>query len=248
MKTLYLIPARGGSKGIPHKNIRPLCGLPLIGYSINVAREFADDRDICLSTDDPEIAETARKMGLDVPFMRPDSLATDKSGSYEVMLHALDFYHNRGVDYDRLVLLQPTSPMRTADDVRRALELYTPDIDMVVTVKRGGKQPLLQLLRGRRRRFSANLERRRDFHPAPGCPESVGIQRRGLRHQHHKPQTDASRQVQTPQNVSDGCRPINRPRHSARLAHRRTSDERTQYSSVFVILSTHFSIYALQYN
>ena len=91
MKTLYLIPARGGSKGIPHKNIRPLCGLPLIGYSINVAREFADDRDICLSTDDPEIAETARKMGLDVPFMRPDSLATDKSGSYEVMLHALDF-------------------------------------------------------------------------------------------------------------------------------------------------------------
>ena len=106
MKTLYLIPARGGSKGIPHKNIRPLCGLPLIGYSINVAREFADDRDICLSTDDPEIAETARKMGLDVPFMRPDSLATDKSGSYEVMLHALDFYHNRGVDYDRLVLLQ----------------------------------------------------------------------------------------------------------------------------------------------
>ena len=56
MKTLYLIPARGGSKGIPHKNIRPLCGLPLIGYSINVAREFADDRDICLSTDDPDIA------------------------------------------------------------------------------------------------------------------------------------------------------------------------------------------------
>ena len=141
MKTLYLIPARGGSKGIPHKNIRPLCGLPLIGYSINVAREFADDRDICLSTDDPEIAETARKMGLDVPFMRPDSLATDKSGSYEVMLHALDFYHNRGVDYDRLVLLQPTSPMRTADDVRRALELYTPDIDMVVTVKEAASNP-----------------------------------------------------------------------------------------------------------
>ena len=99
MKTLYLIPARGGSKGIPHKNIRPLCGLPLIGYSINVAREFADDRDICLSTDDPEIAETARKMGLDVP------------------------------------------PMRTADDVRRALELYTPDIDMVVTVKEAESNP-----------------------------------------------------------------------------------------------------------
>ena len=141
MKTLYLIPARGGSKGIPHKNIRPLCGLPLIGYSINVARELADDSDICLSTDDPEIADIARRMGLDVPFLRPDSLATDKSGSYEVMLHALDFYRARGVDYDCLVLLQPTSPMRTAADVRRALDLYTPDIDMVVTVKEAASNP-----------------------------------------------------------------------------------------------------------
>ncbi len=141
MKTLYLIPARGGSKGIPHKNIRPLCGLPLIGYSINVARELADDADICLSTDDPEIADVARSMGLEVPFMRPDALATDKSGSYEVMLHALDFYHDRGIDYDCLVLLQPTSPMRTADDVRNALSLYTPDIDMVVTVKEAASNP-----------------------------------------------------------------------------------------------------------
>ncbi len=141
MKTLYLIPARGGSKGIPHKNIRPLCGLPLIGYSINVARELADDADICLSTDDPEIADTARKMGLEVPFMRPDALATDRSGSYEVMLHALDFYRDRGIDYDCLVLLQPTSPMRTAADVRNALALYTPDIDMVVTVKEAASNP-----------------------------------------------------------------------------------------------------------
>lgn len=141
MKTLYLIPARGGSKGIPHKNIRPLAGLPLIGYSINVARCLADDSDICLSTDDPEIADVAHHMGLDVPFMRPAELAGDHSGSYEVMLHALDFYRARGVDYDRLVLLQPTSPMRTADDVRRALALYRDDIDMVVTVCEAASNP-----------------------------------------------------------------------------------------------------------
>ena len=141
MKTLYLIPARGGSKGIPHKNVRPLCGLPLIGYSINVARELADDADICLSTDDPEIADAARRMGLDVPFLRPAALATDHSGSYEVMLHALEFYRSRGTDYETLVLLQPTSPMRTADDVHRALDLYTPDIDMVVTVKEAESNP-----------------------------------------------------------------------------------------------------------
>lgn len=141
MKTLYVIPARGGSKGIPHKNIKPLAGKPLIGYSIDVARQLADDADICLTTDDPEIARTAESMGLNVPFMRPASLATDTCGTYEVLIHALDFYRDRGIDYDTLVLLQPTSPMRTADDVRAALALYSPDIDMVVTVKEAASNP-----------------------------------------------------------------------------------------------------------
>ena len=141
MRTLYVIPARGGSKGIPHKNIRPLGGIPLIGYSVRVARELADDRDICVSTDDPEIAATVENMGLKVPFLRPAELATDKSGTYEVLLHALDFYASQGIDYDVIVLLQPTSPFRRADDVRRAIALYTPDIDMVVTVKEAASNP-----------------------------------------------------------------------------------------------------------
>ncbi|MGM9841617.1 MAG: cytidylyltransferase domain-containing protein [Candidatus Limisoma sp.] len=141
MKTLYVIPARGGSKGIPHKNIKPLAGKPLIGYSIDVARQLADDADICLTTDDPEIARTAESMGLNVPFLRPASLATDTCGTYEVLIHALDFYRDRGIDYDTLVLLQPTSPMRTADDVRATLALYSPDIDMVVTVKEAASNP-----------------------------------------------------------------------------------------------------------
>lgn len=141
MKTLYVIPARGGSKGIPHKNIKPLAGKPLIGYSIDVARQLAADDDICLTTDDPEIAATAESMGLNVPFLRPVSLATDTCGTYEVLIHALDFYRDRGIDYDTLVLLQPTSPMRTADDVRAALALYSPDIDMVVTVKEAASNP-----------------------------------------------------------------------------------------------------------
>ena len=141
MKTLYVIPARGGSKGIPHKNIKPLAGKPLIGYSIDVARQLAADDAICLTTDDPDIAATAESMGLNVPFLRPASLATDTCGTYEVLIHALDFYRDRGIDYDTLVLLQPTSPMRTADDVRAALALYSPDIDMVVTVKEAASNP-----------------------------------------------------------------------------------------------------------
>ena len=141
MKTLYVIPARGGSKGIPHKNIRPLAGKPLIGYSVDVARQLADDADICVTTDDPAIAAVVEAMGLKVPFLRPAELATDKSGTYEVLLHALDFYEQRGIHYDCLVLLQPTSPLRTADDVRRAMALYSDDIDMVVTVKGAASNP-----------------------------------------------------------------------------------------------------------
>lgn len=139
---LYIIPARGGSKGIPGKNIKPLAGRPLISYSIEVARQVADDpADICVSTDDPAIASVAEAEGINVPFLRPAELATDTCGTYEVLLHALDFYKTNGKTYDTIVLLQPTSPLRTADDVRGAMELYTPDIDMVVSVKEAATNP-----------------------------------------------------------------------------------------------------------
>lgn len=139
---LYIIPARGGSKGIPHKNIKPLAGKPLIEYSIDAARDAgAPDSHILLSTDDPAIAEVARTHGLPVPFMRPDELATDTSGSREVILHAMDMADSMGLRYDCVVLLQPTSPMRTADDIRAALALYHPDIDMVVSVVPAASNP-----------------------------------------------------------------------------------------------------------
>ena len=141
MKPLFVIPARGGSKGIPGKNIKPLGGKPLIAYSVEVARQLAPDCDICVSTDDQAFAHVVRQMGLEVPFMRPDYLATDHCGTYEVLLHALQFYENLGRNYDTLVLLQPTSPLRTALDVRRCLEAYSPDIDMVVTVVEAASNP-----------------------------------------------------------------------------------------------------------
>ena len=141
MKPLFVIPARGGSKGIPGKNIKPLGGKPLIAYSVEVARQLAPDCDICVSTDDQAIANVVRQMGLGVPFMRPDYLATDHCGTYEVLLHAVQFYENLGRNYDTLVLLQPTSPLRTALDVRRCLEAYSPDVDMVVTVVEAASNP-----------------------------------------------------------------------------------------------------------
>ena len=141
MRPLVIIPARGGSKGIPGKNIKPLAGKPLICYAIDTARAIAPDSDICLTTDSAEIATVAGAYGLDVPFMRPAELASDTSGSYEVLLHALDFYERKNERFDCIVLLQPTSPFRTAEDVKGALALYNNECDMVVSVKEASANP-----------------------------------------------------------------------------------------------------------
>lgn len=142
LNPLYIIPARGGSKGIPHKNIKPLAGRPLIAYTIAVARELCSDpRRILLSTDDAGIAAVAEGLGLPVPYMRPADLATDTAGSREVMLDAMRYADEAGIAYDCVVLLQPTSPLRTAADVRAAMALYTPDVDMVVSVEPAACNP-----------------------------------------------------------------------------------------------------------
>ena len=141
MKILVIIPARGGSKGIPHKNIKPLAGKPLIHYTIDVARQIVADEDICVSTDDSEIIQCVEEYGLKVPFVRPAELATDTAGTYEVLLHALDFYEQQGKQFDVVLLLQNTSPFRTANQVKEALALYQSDIDMVVSVKECSANP-----------------------------------------------------------------------------------------------------------
>ncbi len=142
MKTLFLITARGGSKGIPGKNIKPFLGLPLICHAIRNARDCgAEDEDICLSTDSEEIRRVAEEFGLRVPFLRPAELATDKSGSYGVILHALDYYHSIGRDYERVVLLQPTSPLRRKEDILGAMSKWRDGIDMVVSVREARTNP-----------------------------------------------------------------------------------------------------------
>lgn len=141
MECLVIIPARGGSKGIPHKNIKPLNGKPLIHYTIDVARGVVKDEDICVSTDDPEIIKCVEDYGLKVPFVRPSELATDNAGTYEVLLHALDFYEKQGRHYDVVLLLQNTSPFRNVEHVKEALKLYRSDIDMVVSVNQTKTNP-----------------------------------------------------------------------------------------------------------
>lgn len=146
MKVLYLITARGGSKGIPGKNTKPLNGKPLINYTVEVARQLSDDKLICVSTDSEEIANTVEKTGLKVPFIRPAHLATDTAGSDGVIEHALTFYASKNIHPDVLVLLQPTSPFRKTEHVKEALQLFTGNEDMVVAVKESKANPYFTLL------------------------------------------------------------------------------------------------------
>lgn len=168
MRTLVVIPARGGSKGIPHKNIKPLNGKPLICYSIDVARQFTSDENICVTTDDDEIIKVVEDYGLKVPFKRPDELATDHCGSNEVIQHAYQFYADKGLQYDTILLLQPTSPFRKMEFLKEAVSLYDDSIDMVTSVKLSScnpyydgfeedKEGLLRISKG-----DGTIERRQD--------------------------------------------------------------------------------------
>ncbi|MHB1196529.1 MAG: acylneuraminate cytidylyltransferase family protein [Lutibacter sp.] len=138
---LVIIPARGGSKGVPGKNIKELNGKPLIQYTIDAARKLAPDNQIIVSTDSLEIKKVVENLGLKVPFLRPQELATDTAGSYEVLLHALDFYENQGNHPDKIILLQPTSPFRTAAQVMEAMALFHSDLEMIVSVKETKANP-----------------------------------------------------------------------------------------------------------
>ncbi len=132
--TLFVITARGGSKGLPGKNIKNLLGKPLIAYSIDVARAFTGDENICVSTDSVEIKKVVEDYGLKVPFLRPNYLATDTATSNDVLVHAVNYFNSLGKNYKKLVLLQPTSPLRSVEDVKGAMDLYRDGIDMVVSV------------------------------------------------------------------------------------------------------------------
>ena len=135
MKTLGLIPARGGSKGISGKNLYPVRQKPLIAYTIEAARKSAYIDPLIVSTDDEEIARKSREWGALVPFMRPGSLAEDHSSALDVVNHAVDYYLEQGVVFDYIVYLQPTSPLRTSQSIDQSIELMqNHDADSLVSV------------------------------------------------------------------------------------------------------------------
>ena len=170
LRPLVIIPARGGSKGIPGKNIKELNGKPLIQYTIDAAREVFEDEEICVSTDAEEIKEVVEKLGLKVPFLRPASLATDQATTYDVLLHALEYYENNSYSPDVVILLQATSPLRNAQHIKEALHEYKKEYDMLVSVSLTKSNPYYVLFEENdagwlKKSKSGNFTRRQD------CPD-----------------------------------------------------------------------------
>ena len=135
MKVLGIVTARGGSKGVPRKNVRLLAGKPLLQYTAEAARAAKLLTKTILTTDDKEIAEVGRQCGLEVPFLRPPELARDDTPTLPVLQHAVRFFEDRGEFFDAICLLQPTNPMRQSSDIDACVALLEKTgVDSVVTV------------------------------------------------------------------------------------------------------------------
>jgi CMP-N,N'-diacetyllegionaminic acid synthase len=141
-----IIPARAGSKGLPGKNTKLLGGKPLVSYTIEFALQIKGTDDvICVSSNDDDVLEQARNYNLEVPFKRPDALASDQSSSNDVIMHALNHYESQNQYFDAILLLQPTSPFRIKSDFQGLKEKFTDDCDMVVSVKQAKENPYFSI-------------------------------------------------------------------------------------------------------
>lgn len=124
MKILAIIPARGGSKGVPGKNIKLLGGKPLLAYTSELALQSKYLTEVIVSTEDEPIGEVAKSLGAQVPFMRPMALAQDDTPTIDVLIHALEWYKNQTIFFDAVCLLQVTSPIRTLEFLDKAIEKF----------------------------------------------------------------------------------------------------------------------------
>jgi len=147
MKYIVLICARGGSKGLPGKNIKLLQGIPLIAWSINIAKKIDRVSKIFVSTDSEEIAKVALEFGAEVPLIRPKELAQDDSDEWLVWRHFISYLEsNLNESFDAIVVLPPTAPLRTIEDVNRCIDLYeNGSVDSVITVSEARRNPYFNM-------------------------------------------------------------------------------------------------------
>ncbi|MDB2347375.1 acylneuraminate cytidylyltransferase family protein [Verrucomicrobiales bacterium] len=150
MNVVALICARGGSKGIPGKNVKSLGGLPLIAWSVRSSLGVQRVQRVIVSTDSDEIAEAAAAAGAEIPFMRPPELAGDRSPEWKVWQHALKFVRNDSGSFpDALLVVPPTAPLRLAEDLNSCLDVFEEHSpDMVITVREAHCNPYYNMVTG----------------------------------------------------------------------------------------------------
>lgn len=146
-KVVCIIPARGGSKGLNGKNIKELLGKPLIAYSIEQAKQSKYIDRVIVSTEDSAIADVSKEYGAEVPFIRPAELATDESGVIGVLLHAVEWIENSNYDFQILVLLHATTPLRKTEDIDNSIELLAETkADSVFSVAEAYRNPYFNMV------------------------------------------------------------------------------------------------------
>jgi len=147
MKYVVLICARGGSKGLPGKNIKPLNGVPLIGWSINIAKQINRASRIIVSTDSEEISKVALEYGAEVPFIRPKELAQDSTPEWLVWRHAIDYIENNFSEiFDAILVLPTTAPLRSREDINACIDLFEgKTVDSVITVSEARRNPYFNM-------------------------------------------------------------------------------------------------------
>ncbi|SFZ78880.1 acylneuraminate cytidylyltransferase family protein [Chitinimonas taiwanensis] len=169
MKTVATICARGGSVGVPRKNILPVAGRPLIAHSIEQALSLPEIDAVYVSTDCPEIALVAQQYGARVPFLRPSELATSSAAKIPVIQHLCDWIDTHDGPFDRIVDLDPTSPLRLTEDIVACLNLLESDVDAVITAFESEKNPYFNM-----------VERKADGHIGLVCEQQGGVVARQL--------------------------------------------------------------------
>ncbi len=147
MKIIAFIFARGGSKGLPGKNIKLLDGIPLIAHSINTAKAIKEIDEIIVSTDDEAIAEIAEKYGASVPFLRPKLLAEDKSPEFLAWKHAVNWVLENKGEFDIFISIPATAPLRNSTDIKNCLSALSDDVDMVLTCKDAERNPYFNMVK-----------------------------------------------------------------------------------------------------
>lgn len=146
MTTIATICARGGSTGLPRKNLKTLCGKPLIVHTIEQALASDCIDHVFVSTDDQEIADVASKAGAEVPFLRPKELATKDAAKHPAIMHCVEYVVRSGIRVSRIIDMDPTSPLRTDEDISSCLGLLTDEVDVVFSVNEAKKNPYFNMV------------------------------------------------------------------------------------------------------